>query len=126
MEDSIFSQVSIDNYDRVSLSSRRPNMLRYNRWVGECLDSLANNPNASQTDKYLVSWIRLIRISEEIGLALGFEDVSSMANLSEPRTQIVMSGLQKTLQSWKVLVGSDVNGMCRLFIGAIADVSQMH
>ena len=126
MEDSIFSQVSIDNYDRVSLSSRRPNMLRYSRWVGECLDSLANNPNASQTDKYLVSWIRLIRISEEIGLALGFEDVSSMANLSEPRTQIVMSGLQKTLQSWKVLVGSDVNGMYRLFIGAIADVSQMH
>ncbi|PVH85560.1 hypothetical protein DL98DRAFT_451738 [Cadophora sp. DSE1049] len=93
----------------VSLSSRRPNMLRYNRWVGECLDSLANNPNGSQTDRYLVSWIRLIRITEEIGLALGFEDISSMANLSEPRTQIVMSGLQKTLQSWKVLVGSDVN-----------------
>jgi len=97
-------------------------MLRYNRWVGECLDSLANNPNASQTDRYLVSWIRLIRISEEIGLAFGFEDVSSMANLSEPRTQIVMSGLQKKLQSWKVLAGSDINGMCRFVIDAISNV----
>ncbi|KAH7393264.1 hypothetical protein BKA64DRAFT_82114 [Cadophora sp. MPI-SDFR-AT-0126] len=93
----------------VSLSSRRPNMLRYNRWVEECLESLANNSNASQTDRYLVSWIRLIRITEEIGLAFGFEDISSMANLSETRTQIMMSGLQKALQSWKVLASSDLN-----------------
>ncbi|KAK0100040.1 hypothetical protein ONS95_013146 [Cadophora gregata] len=93
----------------VSLSSRRPNMLRYSRWVGQCLESLENNPNASQMDKHLVSWIKLMKITEEIGLAFGFEDISYMASLSEPRTQIVMSGLQKTLQSWKVLFGSHVN-----------------
>ncbi|KAG4428108.1 hypothetical protein IFR05_016411 [Cadophora sp. M221] len=93
----------------VSLSSRRPNMLRFNRWVENCLDALANNPNASQMDKYLVSWVKLLKITEEIGLAFGFEDINNMATLSEPRIQIVMSGLQKTLQSWKISIGPDVN-----------------
>ncbi|KAH7321607.1 hypothetical protein BKA65DRAFT_85175 [Rhexocercosporidium sp. MPI-PUGE-AT-0058] len=93
----------------VALSTRRPNMLRYNQWVGDYLESLASNPTASQMDKYLVSWVRLLKITEEIGLAVGFEDVNNMANLSEPRIQIVMSGLQKTLQSWKTLAGPDVN-----------------
>ncbi|KAL5319620.1 hypothetical protein ACEPPN_012675 [Leptodophora sp. 'Broadleaf-Isolate-01'] len=60
-------------------------------------------------DKYLVSWVKLLKITEEIGLAFGFEDINNMATLSEPRIQIVMSGLQKTLQFWKTSIGSDVN-----------------
>ncbi|KAL2068025.1 hypothetical protein VTL71DRAFT_16123 [Oculimacula yallundae] len=98
----------------VALSTRRPNMLRYTTWIGECLGTLSSNPNASQMDKYLVSWVKLMKITEEIGLALGFDDVNNTASLSESRNQIAISGFQKTLQSWKSLAGPDVNGMYRV------------
>lgn len=86
-------------------------MLRCNNWVDDCLESLANNPNALWTDKYLVSWIRLIKITEEIGMSFSFEDTSNMAELSEPRVQLVQSGFGKMLEAWRESVGIDINGM---------------
>ncbi len=85
-------------------------MLRSNKWVDECLESVANNSSALWTDKYLVSWIRLIKITEEIGSAFSFEDPSNMADLSEPRVQLIQSGFGKMLDAWKESVGTDING----------------
>lgn len=86
---------------RVSMSMRRPNMLRFNNWIGECLETFASSPNQSKLDKYLVAWVRLIKITEELGGSLAFEDPSNMADLSESRVRILVGGFEKALDSWK-------------------------
>jgi len=95
----------------VAMSMRRPNMLRVNKWINDCLEVVANNPRATKLDKYLVSWVRITKIMEEIGTSLAFDDPSNMANFSEPSVQLKISGFEKALEAWKKSSEQDVNGM---------------
>jgi hypothetical protein len=89
---------------------RRPNMLRCNKWINDCLEVVASNPRASQVDKYLVSWIRLTKIAEEIGSSLGFDDPSNMADIAEPSVQLKIAGFERSLEAWKKACDADMNG----------------
>ena len=101
--------VAADSFS-VSMSMRRPNMLRSNKWINDCLESVANNPRASTLDGYLVQWVRIFKILEEIGLSLSFDDPSNMADLSEPIVQLKVTGFEKALEVWKKTTDFDVNG----------------
>lgn len=93
------------------MSMRRPNFLRYNKWIGDCLDSVANYPKATQQDRYLVTWVKLLRITEELGTSLSFDDPSNMADLSEPSVQLKVASFEKTLEAWKKACEPDINGL---------------
>lgn len=85
-------------------------MLRFNKWINDCLEVVANNPRASQVDKYLVSWARLTKITEEIGSSLGFDDPSNMADIAEPSVQLKIAGFERSLEAWKKACDADING----------------
>jgi hypothetical protein len=89
---------------------RRPNMLRFNKWINHCLEAVANNPRASRLDGYLVQWARVTKIQEELGLSLSFDDPSNMADLSEPMVQLKVAGFEKALDAWKKTTDFAVNG----------------
>jgi hypothetical protein len=86
---------------------RRPNMLRYNTWLGECLEVVANNPNPLPFDKYLVGWAQLSKIAEEIHSSFSFDDPGNMVNLSEPRVQIMLNSFVKALEAWRRSLGPE-------------------
>lgn len=92
------------------MSMRRPNMLRFNKWINECLESVANNPRAMKLDIYLVHWVRVTKIQDELGQSLSFDDPSNMANLAEPMVQLKVTGFEKTLEAWKKAAEFEVNG----------------
>lgn len=50
----------------VSISLRRPAMMRITTYTRECLDYLGNSPEAAPGDLMLVAWTRLWMIAEEI------------------------------------------------------------
>jgi hypothetical protein len=85
-------------------------MLRFNKWISDCLEVVASNPRASKLDKYLVSWVRLMKITEDLGSSLSFEDPSNMADLAEPSVQLKVTGFEKLLEAWKKTSEPDVNG----------------
>lgn len=85
----------------VSISTRRPNMLRFTTWMAECVDYLETSQDAAPTDKRLVAWVRLQRIMEEFGTAFAFDDPSETVSLIEPRTQLMLKGFEKKLEIWK-------------------------
>jgi hypothetical protein len=89
---------------------RRPNMLRFNKWINECLESVANNPRATKLDIFLVHWVRVTKIQDELGQSLSFDDPSNMANLAEPMVQLKVTGFEKTLEAWKKAAEFEVNG----------------
>jgi hypothetical protein len=90
---------------------RRPAMLRYNNWVSECADFLTITPAAGPSDKILVSWFKLLSISEEITTSLSFDDPGSTPSLSEPRVQYLVKSFEKRLADWKAgLDSTNSNG----------------
>lgn len=86
-------------------------MLRFSKWINDCLESVANNPRATRLDKNLVIWVRLLKIAEEIGTSHSFDDPSNMADIAEPSVQLKIASFQKSLEAWKRDSGPEINGM---------------
>ncbi|TKA26788.1 hypothetical protein B0A50_04234 [Salinomyces thailandicus] len=99
----------------VSLSLRRPNMLRANSYVRECADYLTQAPDALPTDRSLVAWARLIMIAEEISVSFSYDDPGGIASLTELRTQLMHRDFLKRLTSWYEGVSDpDMNGSLKI------------
>jgi hypothetical protein len=88
-------------------------MLRFNKWLNDCLETVANNPRASKADRYLVQWVKLSKIQEELGLSLSFDDPSNMADLAEPAVQLKVTAFERSLDAWKKAAEYDINGNAR-------------
>ncbi len=88
-------------------------MLRWNSWIGDCLESLEQHSQVSKSDRLLAAWVRILKITEEVGTSFSFEDASNMADLSEARIQLTMNGLQKSAEAWRRGLDRDIfdNGM---------------
>lgn len=87
----------------LSLSLRRPNMLRASSYVRECVDVLERSA-ASKTgtppgllDGHLVSWVRLIMLAEEISVSFGYDDLGGLASIAELRTQMMLKDFEARL-----------------------------
>jgi hypothetical protein len=85
----------------VSVSLRRPAMMRVTSYTRECLDYLENTPHAAPCDYILVAWIRLWMIGEEIGTALSYDDPGDTASLFDTTTQLMVTAFEKRLTEWK-------------------------
>jgi hypothetical protein len=74
------------------------------------MDVLWRSPNALPSDKYIVAWVKLSSISEEISTSFfSFDDPSNLVRLSEPRVQLRLKGFEKRLEGWKKQF--DLDGM---------------
>ena len=85
----------------VSISLRRPNMLRFSNYMNECEEYLEISSDAAPTDRRLVAWVKLQRIMEEVGNVLSFDDPNATPSLAETRIQLVLKGFEKQIEGWK-------------------------
>jgi hypothetical protein len=85
----------------VSVSLRRPAMMRVTSYTRECLDYLENTPHAAPCDHILVAWIRMWMIGEEIGTALSYDDPGDTASLFDTTTQLMVTAFEKRLTEWR-------------------------
>lgn len=85
----------------VSISLRRPAMMRVTSYTRECVDYLENSPHAAPCDDLLVAWIRLWMIGEEIATALSYDDPGDTASLLETTTQLMVTAFEKKLTEWR-------------------------
>lgn len=83
------------------MSMRRPNMLRSNSWLKECLEYVDANANPLYLDNCLVAWVSILQITEQICTSFSFDDPGNMINLAETRIQFTLSGFEKKLLAWK-------------------------
>jgi hypothetical protein len=89
----------------VSISLRRPAMMRVTSYTRECLDYLENTPYAAPCDHILIAWIRLWMIGEEIGTALSYDDPGDTASLLDATTQLMVTAFEKRLTEWRTRWG---------------------
>ncbi|KAK3700908.1 hypothetical protein LTR37_015711 [Vermiconidia calcicola] len=84
----------------VSMSLRRPQMLRISSYVRECLEYLGRSPNAAPSDRSLVAWVKLTIIGEEISSALSYDDPGGIATLADLKTQLMLKEFERKLSDW--------------------------
>jgi hypothetical protein len=77
---------------------RRPNMLLFNNWMGECFEKLVSSPKI--LDKRLAACVTLQRILDEASTLFGFDDPSTNISLTESRVQVIMKGFEKRMEEW--------------------------
>lgn len=84
----------------VSLSLRRPMMLRCSSYIRDCVQHLDNAPDAADSDSSLVAWVRLIMIAEEISAAFSLDDLGDIASIVDLRTQMMLKDFRCRLDAW--------------------------
>lgn len=85
----------------ISISLRRPAMMRVTTYTRECVDYLESSPHATSGDRTLVAWTRLWMIGEEIGSALEYDDPGDTASILDTTTQAMVTAFEKRLTEWR-------------------------
>ena len=80
----------------VSMALRRPNMLRINSYVRECLEVLERSPDSLPSDRTLVPWAKLIILGDEINASFCYDDPGGVASISELSTQLMLKDFNGT------------------------------
>ena len=95
----------------VAMSLRRPNMLRSNSYVRECVEYVERSPNALDSDRMLTAWVRLIMIGEEISTSFSYDDPGGIACITELKSQLMLKDFGRRLEDWYTNVPeADMNG----------------
>lgn len=76
-------------------------MLRSDTWIDECIETFGKVSSGVDQDRCSAAWIRLAKINEQIHSSLSFDDLYNVANLSEPRVQLMISGFEKAFETWR-------------------------
>ena len=84
----------------VAMSLRRPNMLRINSYIRECVEYLECSRGAVPTDRTVVAWVKLIIIQDEIGTSFAYDDPGGIASITELRVQLMLKDFEKRLTNW--------------------------
>ncbi|OCK80575.1 hypothetical protein K432DRAFT_434659 [Lepidopterella palustris CBS 459.81] len=83
----------------LAMRLRRPNILLFNSWMGECLTLLDKSP--IMLDKRMAAWVKLQRIVDETTLSFGFDDASTSFSLTELRMQVILRQFERQMDDWK-------------------------
>lgn len=84
----------------VSMSLRRPNMLRVSSYVRDCLDFIEQSSEAAPSDRSLAAWVRLNIIAEDICSSFSYDDPGDIASITDLRTQFMLKDFEKRLSDW--------------------------
>lgn len=102
----------------VSVSLRRPNMLRFTNFMRECLKVLDTSPEALPSDKVLVQWVLLQIVAEEASVTFEFDDPCSDISMEDSRMRLAVRGFARRLEEWKKTAPqSTINSMSLLSSG---------
>lgn len=89
-----------DQLCSVSLSLRRPNFIRWNSYLDECIKVLESAPETLPSDKRLCQHVKLMHINEEVGVRFSMDDPSATIAISDPRVQFAIGAFEKRLEDW--------------------------
>jgi hypothetical protein len=89
-----------------SMRLKRPNILLFNSWMGECVGILEKSKLLD--DKRTLAWLKLQRIADEANTAFGFDDASTSFSLSELRMQMILRIFDRRMQDWENSIPDEV------------------
>jgi hypothetical protein len=84
-----------------AMALHRPNLVRWNAFMSECMDVLESSPDAAPTDRYMCHLVWTHRMAEEVGVQFAMDDPSAGVNITDPRTQYALRGFERDLEKYQ-------------------------
>ncbi|KAI2629518.1 hypothetical protein GGR54DRAFT_628088 [Hypoxylon sp. NC1633] len=84
----------------VSMALHRPNLIRWQAFMTECMDILESSPQAAPTDRYLCHLVWTHRLAEEVGIQFSMDDPGVFINVSEQKVQYALRGFERDLSKY--------------------------
>ncbi|KAI1659808.1 hypothetical protein F4813DRAFT_325438 [Daldinia decipiens] len=84
----------------VSMALHRPNLIRWQSFMTECMDILESSPDAAPTDRYLCHLVWTHRLAEDVGIQFSMDDPSVFVNVSEQKVQYALRGFERDLSKY--------------------------
>ncbi|KAI1311471.1 hypothetical protein F5Y03DRAFT_343209 [Xylaria venustula] len=81
----------------VAMALHRPNLIRWQSFMTECMDILESSPEAAPSDKYLCHLVWTHRLAEEVGIQFSMDDPSIFVNITEHKVQYALRGFERDL-----------------------------
>ncbi|CAG7556976.1 unnamed protein product [Fusarium equiseti] len=91
-----------------SMALHRPNLIRWTPFMDESLQLLQSSPDAAPTDAYFCHIVWAHHLSEEVGIQFSLDDPTTDINMSDPRIQYILRGLEQELKQYKEKVPQDL------------------
>ncbi|KAI1335938.1 hypothetical protein F5Y15DRAFT_396268 [Xylariaceae sp. FL0016] len=84
----------------VAMALHRPNLIRWQAFMTECMDILESSPEAAPTDRYLCHLVWTHRLAEEVGIQFSMDDPSVFVNITEQKVQYALRGFERDLAKY--------------------------
>ncbi|GAW14714.1 hypothetical protein ANO14919_041170 [Xylariales sp. No.14919] len=84
----------------VAMALHRPNLVRWQSFMTECMDILESSPEAAPSDKYLCHLVWTHRLAEEVGIQFSMDDPSIFVNITEQKVQYALRGFERDLAKY--------------------------
>ncbi|KUJ22749.1 uncharacterized protein LY89DRAFT_637013 [Mollisia scopiformis] len=91
-----------------SMGLRRPNLIRWTSFIGDCVEVLETSPEAAPTDKILCQWVRSQHIAEEIGTRFSMDDPGASVSITDQNVQYALKGFELDLEKWSKNIPPEV------------------
>jgi hypothetical protein len=92
-----------------SMGLRRPNLIRWSSYMGDCVDILESSPEAAPTDKILCHWVRSQHIAEEVGTRFSMDDPGATVNITDKSIQHALRNFELDLEKWTKSIPPEAN-----------------
>ncbi|RHZ54400.1 putative C6 transcription factor (War1) [Aspergillus thermomutatus] len=86
---------------QVAVSLRRVLLVRWQPYMDECVAILEKSPDALPSDKAVIQWAKLARMTEDINFQLSSDDAVSNVPFTDPKVQYTVKVFEKQLEQWK-------------------------
>lgn len=90
-----------------SMALHRPNLIRWNSFMTECVDVLESSPEAAPTDKYFCHLVWTHKLAEDVGIQFAMDDPSATINIADARTQYALRGFERDLEKYSSAVSEE-------------------
>lgn len=84
-----------------AMSLHRPNLIRWTSFMAESMEVLETNPDAAPTDKYFCHLVWTHQLGEQIGTQLSMDDLDTVVDIADARTQYALRALERDLERYR-------------------------
>jgi len=88
----------------ISMCLRRPNLVRWSKYMDECIEVLETSDLALPSDKILCQHVLLQHINEEIGNQFCMDDPSAPVSITDAKVQMSVKAFERALDDWTLAV----------------------
>lgn len=110
----------------MAMTLRRPNLIRWNAYMDECVEVLETADDALPSDKALCQFVKLQHINEEVGQQFLMDDPSATITISDSPVQYALKVFESQLSGWSKAASASTVWNARLQFNEHVAALYMH